>query len=114
MDELKSVVNDLLRLEKTNSNVYPVRRRVERIYHDWLKTGQLVPISHKYNISCVECEQDMASIMAYYCHLVAVHEYEAAQAEETAAEPEVIYQREVKELQELLNKYTDVQLEEPC
>jgi len=94
--------------------IYQIHRDLEEALFEYMKQGNRIPIRHKFEILCRDCGEKQLNTESYYLHLRKEHNGTDQQAAIEANVPHTEYEKLIQLLSDLLEQFTDFQLEEKC
>lgn len=98
--------------EDRRMRIFKVRRSLQIAQNEYLKQGDRVLITKKFELRCCECNEKQSTEDEYYLHLRQKHNYPDEDASVQTTNPRHGYDTGLQELRNLLSEYTDTLLEE--
>ena len=92
--------------------VYKLRRELQEAQNEYLKQGERIPISTKFEIRCCECDQVQLREEDYYLHLRHDHQYPDEDAATESNNPRSNYDSDLAQLRRLIAQYTGALLQD--
>ena len=109
--DLELLIEKLKR--EPGEEVFKIRRQIEKCREHYLKQGNAIPVTKKFELQCKDCGSTMLQEDDYYLHLRKSHTYSDEEAAKEATNPRHGHEQSLQQLEALLTEFTDYYLEEP-
>ena len=113
---IEATIAELKELEDDDrpGRLYTLRRKLEYGLFDYIKQGNRIPVVNKFKILCRDCGNTQLREEDYYLHLRKDHNVTDQEAAIEANRPRTEHDEQIQQLSDLLEQFTDFQLEEKC
>lgn len=112
LDTLRDIEEAFPMESSPRKSIFEARRKLQAAQDDYLKQGDRIEITKKFEIRCTECNELQMREEDYYLHLRQKHQYPDEDAATESNNPRTNYEQGIQQLRELTAEYTEALLEE--
>lgn len=108
--DLEAYIEELK--HQPGNEIFKIRRKLEGIRALYLKRGNAIPVTKKFELHCKDCGSSMLREDDYYLHLRKSHNYSDQDAAIETVNPKREFEINLHTLDSLLTDYTEHYLDD--